>query len=65
MGIRIILSVTNLKHVSEVGLFLCVPIFDMCSVWLSCWYALTGKVANYAEVANCLFGNYFSTFMKM
>jgi len=46
--------------------YLCVfPFFDMCLMWLSCWCALTGKVANYAEVANCLFGSYLSTFMEM
>lgn len=39
---------------SEV-VFLCVTIFDMRLMWLSCWCALTGKVANYADVANCLF----------
>lgn len=66
MGIQIKLCWTNLKHVvSEVGLFLCVPIFDMCLMWLSCCCALTGKVANYTEVASCLFGFYLSTFMEM
>jgi hypothetical protein len=34
-------------------------------MWLSFWRALTGKVINYAEVVNCLFGGYLSTFMGM